>query len=147
LPPRKRDIDEITTLKAPPFSDEQQRAFALGVELFNKRRHWHAHEAWEAAWLPMGDGSEDDAEIFLRALIQLASGLHLKRVGRHKGARSQFAKAGAKFAVVPATFMGLDVVGLRIFSEYQLAHFSESFSCFLRRVEAEGGYHSSSPSR
>lgn len=136
MPPRKRDVEEITALQPPPFSETQWRDFRHGCALFNRGRYWHAHESWEAAWLPMSDAPEDDAEIFLRALIQLASGLHLKRIGRYKGARSQLAKAGKKFAVMPTFFMGMDIAALRVFSAHQLTHFSEDFICLLRSRDA-----------
>ncbi len=132
MPPRKRDVDEVRSLSEPTLDPQQHEHFLAGVALFNRGKYWHAHEAWEAAWLPMGDGPEDDGEIFFRALIQLASGLHLKRSGRYKGARSQFAKAGGKFAVMPKLFLGMDTVGLRIFAEHQLARFNENFTCLLR---------------
>ena len=138
MPPRKRELEEITSLLPPVLSEQQRRDFQLGIQLFNAGRHWHAHEAWEAAWMPMGNGKEDDAEIFLRALIQLASGLHLKRVGRYKGARSQFTKAHSKFAVVPTWYMGLDVASLRVFAEHQQQHFSENLTCLLRLREGDG---------
>lgn len=125
MPPRKRDTDEITAIKAPDFTPEQMAHFREGVRLFNHRRYWHAHEAWEAAWLPMGDEPSDDGEIFIRALIQLASGLHLKRVGRYKGARNQLRKAKDKFAVIPTHFMGIDVASLRVFTEFQARHFHD----------------------
>ncbi|MDT8324908.1 MAG: DUF309 domain-containing protein [Bacteroidota bacterium] len=136
MPPRKRATGEITTLQVPPFTEEQWTAFLDGCRLFNRGKYWHAHESWEAAWLPMGDDGEDDAEIFLRALIQLASGLHLKRIGRYKGARSQFAKAESKFSVMPTFFMELDIAALRVFAAHQLAHFSEDLVCLLRRRDA-----------
>jgi hypothetical protein len=132
MPPRKRDIEEIHLLQEPDFSSAQQSDFKHGIALFNRGLHWHAHEAWEAAWLPMGNERSDDAEIFLRALIQLASGLHLKRKGRYKGARNQLIKAQQKFAVVPTFFMGLDCASLRVFAEYQMLHFDENFICLLR---------------
>ena len=131
MPPRKREAGEITALAAPAFSDEQWRHFREGVALFNSGRHWHAHEAWEAAWLPMGDEPRDDAEIFLRALIQLASGLHLRQRGRSKGARSQFQKAKEKFDVCPTYFMGIDCASLRIFAEHQLDHYRDDLICLL----------------
>ncbi len=135
MPPRKRSIDEIASLQEPPLDAGQRDHFLTGVALFNHGKYWHAHEAWEAAWLPMGDDPADDAEIFFRALIQLASGLHLKRSGRYKGARSQFAKASGKFAVMPGLFLGMDTVGLRIFAEHQLAHFDKNFTCLLKLRE------------
>lgn len=130
MPPRKRDINEIIDITAPDFTPEQMAHFREGVRLFNNVRYWHAHEAWEAAWLPMGDGPADDGEIFIRALIQLASGLHLKRIGRYKGAHNQLRKAGEKFAVIPAYFMGLDAASLRLFTNFQAKHFHDGdFVC------------------
>jgi predicted metal-dependent hydrolase len=133
MPPRKRECPEISGLAEPRFSSGQAANFDEGVRRFNAGLFWHAHESWEAAWLPMGDGPEDDAEIFIRALIQVASGIHLKRKGRHSGARSHFSKAGEKLDVVPDVFMGIDVVALRVFTRYQLERFDEDFSFFLRR--------------
>ncbi|MBE0645809.1 MAG: DUF309 domain-containing protein [Bacteroidetes bacterium] len=132
MPPRKREVEELRSLKEPTLDSHQRENFLKGVALFNQGKYWHAHEAWEAAWLPMGDGPEDDGEIFFRALIQLASGLHLKKCGRYHGARNHFSKAGSKFAVMPGVFLGLDTVALRIFSAHQLSHFDQNFTCLLR---------------
>ena len=82
----------------------------------------------------MGDGAEDDGEIFLRALVQLASGLHLKRGGRYKGARSQFRKAQDKFSCVPERYMGLDAAALRMFTYYSLRYFEREITCLIRDV-------------
>lgn len=136
MPPRKREAEEITSLQVPPFSEAQWADFRHGCALFNRGRYWHAHESWEAAWLPMGDGREDDAEIFLRALIQLASGLHLKRIGRYGGARNQLAKAERKFSVMPTFFMEIDIAALRVFAAHQRTNFSEDLVCLLRSRDA-----------
>ena len=135
MPPRKRGAEEIRALPEPRLDAEQRAQYLRGIALFNEGRYWHAHESWEAAWLPMGDAPEDDGEIFFRALIQLASGLHLKRCGRYAGSRSHFAKAAEKFAVMPAAYMGLDVLSMKIFARYQLAHFGRNLTCLLRLRE------------
>ncbi len=132
MPPRKRDVEEIIDLQEPAFDVEQQTNYLKGIALFNRGMYWHAHEAWEAAWIRMGNDRKDDGEIFFRALIQLASGLHLKRGGRYNGARSHFTKAGKKFAVMPPVFLGLDTIAMRIFARHQLTHFSQNFTCLLR---------------
>jgi len=80
----------------------------------------------------MGDGAEDDGEIFLRALIQLASGLHLKRGGRYKGARSQLGKAQDKFSCVPVKYLGMDAAALRMFADYNLRYFEKEITCLIR---------------
>lgn len=135
MPPYKRGVGDIASPAEPRFDARQRAHYVHGIALFNSGRYWHAHESWEAAWLPMGDGSEDDGEIFLRALIQLASGLHLKRSGRYGGAKSHFAKAAEKFAVMPGRYLGLDTVSLRIFARHQLAHFQSDFTLLLRLRE------------
>jgi predicted metal-dependent hydrolase len=133
MPPRKRNVEDLTALREPLFTAEQHGHFLRGVELFNAGRHWHAHESWEAAWMGMGDGEADDAEIFLRALIQIASGIHLKRLGRYKGARSHLQKALPKLHLAPARFLGIDVAAVRLFAEHQLRHFRQDI-CFTLRL-------------
>lgn len=135
MPPYKRQAGDLVSIVEPHFDAEQHARFRHGIALFNSGKYWHAHESWEAAWLPMGDGPEDDGEIFLRALIQLASGLHLKRSGRYGGARSHFAKAAEKFSVLPSPYLGLDTVSLRVFARHQLARFDRDFTCLLRHRE------------
>ncbi|MBN1447696.1 MAG: DUF309 domain-containing protein [Bacteroidetes bacterium] len=137
MPPRKREAGEITDISVPSFTDAQKSAYFEGLRRFNRGQYWHAHEAWEAAWLPMGDDAADDAEIFLRALIQLASGLHLKRIGRYNGAQNHFRKAAEKFRVIPTRFMGLDVASLRVFTDFQARHFPEDYVCRMRYREED----------
>jgi uncharacterized protein len=132
MPPRKRTVEEVVELVEPDLSPEQQEHFMNGVTLFNIGKHWHAHESWEAAWLPMGDGMSDNAEIFFRALIQVASGIHLKRTGRYKGAKHHFEKALPKLQLAPPWFMGIDVAAVRLFAEHQLRHFEQDLSFTLR---------------
>jgi len=132
MPPRKRSVEEVVNLVEPDFSPEQLEHFMNGVALFNNGKHWHAHESWEAAWLAMGDGLSDDAEIVIRALIQVASGIHLKRSGRYKGAKHHFEKALPKLHLAPSWFMGIDVAGVRLFAEHQLRHFGQDLSFTLR---------------
>ena len=138
MPPRKREETEITDLSSPSFTDAQRSAYFEGLRRFNNGEYWHAHESWEAAWLPMGDDSSDDAEIVLRALIQLASALHLKRIGRYNGARNQFRKAAEKFRVIPTRFMGLDIASLRVFTDFQSQHFAGNYVC--RMTYQEGNW-------
>jgi predicted metal-dependent hydrolase len=43
-----------------------------GVRLFNERKFWEAHEAWERIWL----GASGEEKQFLQGLIQLAAAYH-----------------------------------------------------------------------
>src|SRR3990172_4554127 len=66
--------------------DEQRTAYlaslspagllALGIELYNAGHFWHAHEAWEAAWLD----APNELRAFYQGLIQVtAAFVHVTR--------------------------------------------------------------------
>lgn len=109
MPPRKRDPERIGPLTEPPCRPEQARLFAAGLAHFCAGRYWEAHEAWEGAWRLMGDGPEDDAEVALRGLIQLAAARHARQQGRNAAARRNTDKAIAKLRLFPRPFWGLDL--------------------------------------
>lgn len=109
MPPKKRPLDIPLPLSEPPQSPEQAAAFAQGLTLFRTGEYWHAHEAWEDAWKRMGDGPEDDAEIVLRGLIQLAAARHAERQGRPDAARKNMEKAKAKLALFEGRFWGVEI--------------------------------------
>jgi predicted metal-dependent hydrolase len=115
MAPRKRRIDEIQTVAEPMLPPEGITHLRQGAALFNDGAYWHAHEAWETAWLMMPEGPEGDAEIILRGLIQLAASLHLKEIGREDGAASNLRKAREKLALSPPHLMGFDIEALRQF--------------------------------
>ncbi len=52
-----------------PTFDESLRS---GIELFNRREFYEAHEAWEAGWI---DEPSDD-RLLLQGLIQVAAGFY-----------------------------------------------------------------------
>lgn len=56
--------------------------FREGVEHFDAKRFWHAHESWETIWL----ASSGDQKMFLQGLIQLTAAYHLLGRGRLPGA-------------------------------------------------------------
>ena len=64
-----------------------------GVELFNRGEYWHAHEAWERAWIPDRRGPDRG---FYKGLIQVAAGcLHYGRRNR-RGAINKW-RSGADY--------------------------------------------------
>jgi len=80
-------------------------ALDTGIALFNQRRYFEAHEIWEAAWL-RADGQD---KLFLQFLIQAAAALlHVER-GNYGGAKSVWAKARVKRALLPAQFLGINL--------------------------------------
>jgi predicted metal-dependent hydrolase len=131
--PIKRDPDAVAPLHEPQFTAVQRERFAAGCVQFNADRFWHAHEAWEEVWKGMGDGPEDDAELFLRGLIQLASALHQRARGRRAAMCHLLEKAEHLLAAAPDSFLGLDVVALRVFAAHQRIRSGEHLSFFLRR--------------
>jgi hypothetical protein len=72
--------------------EKAEELFRDGVALFNGRRYWHAHEAWETLWRAASDEERD----FYQGLIQVAAGLlHLQRRNM-RGARNKLSEGVAK---------------------------------------------------
>src|SRR2546422_2260090 len=65
--------------------EKADELFHDGVALFNGRRYWHAHEAWETLWRAAPDEERD----FYQGLILVAAGLlHMQRRNL-RGARNK----------------------------------------------------------
>ena len=80
-----------------------------GVELFNQRRFFECHEAWEEVW----KRSNGDAKLFYQGIIQAAVAiLHAQR-GNLTGAESLHGKASAKLNHLPSEHMGIALGELR----------------------------------
>lgn len=78
--------------------------FLEGLDRFNGRRFWDAHESWETIWL----AAESDMEQFLQGLIQLAAAYHHIQRGTLRGAPRLFDAALGRLAAFPDGFCGLD---------------------------------------
>jgi uncharacterized protein len=78
--------------------------FLEGLDRFNGRRFWDAHESWETIWL----AAESDVEQFLQGLIQLAAAYHHIQRGTLRGAPRLFDAALGRLAAFPDGFCGLD---------------------------------------
>lgn len=75
-----------------------------GIDHFNSRRFWEAHEAWEALWLV----AESEAEQFLQGLIQVAAAYHHVQRGTYRGAARLFAAGLRRLEPFPPLYCGLD---------------------------------------
>lgn len=128
--PRKRLPEDITTLREPTLSDAQRAHFLDGVAKFNREAYWDAHESWERTWQAMSE----DAEIFIRGLVQLAAALHCLQSQRLECAERNFAKAYPKLSVAPDQFMGIDVEALRMFIRAYQAAPNPEMRCQIRLV-------------
>ena len=79
-------------------------SLVAGIELFNAQKYWHAHEAWEGAWL----ASEGDLRTFLQGLIQMAAAYHHVQRGNVRGALRLFDAALSKLAMTSVHFPDVD---------------------------------------
>jgi hypothetical protein len=109
MPPRKRVKSEGLSLCEPPHSKQQIGLFTAGTACFRNGDYWEAHEAWEGAWQLMGNGPEDDAEIVLRGLIQLAAAYHCRQQGRMNPAQRNLGKGREKLLLYKGLFWGIDI--------------------------------------
>jgi hypothetical protein len=78
--------------------------FLEGLDRFNARRFWDAHESWETIWLV----AESDVEQFLQGLIQFAAAYHHIQRGTLRGAPRLFDAALRRLSGFPPGFSGVD---------------------------------------
>ena len=78
--------------------------FVEGVEHFNRKEFWEAHESWEAIWLV----AESDVEQFLQGLIQVAAAYHHVKRGTFRGAIRLFEAGLRRLEAFPAGFCECD---------------------------------------
>ena len=88
---------------------EKRRLYKLGLEAFNTRRFYEAHEFWEEVWLhtPAPD------KTFLQGLIQVAAAFHHHSRSNLAGTRSLLHKGLLKLNVFPDSYGGIEVEPLR----------------------------------
>lgn len=102
--------DESTTPPDTWFTPEHEklypRQYLEGIEHFNARRYFDAHEVWEEIWL----NASDETRLFYQMLIQAAVGLHHYERGNTRGASGMYQNVTAKLQRLPAIHMSLDLV-------------------------------------
>ncbi len=91
--------------------EERERLFRTGIELFNQRRFFAAHEAWEEIWR----STTPEPKGLFQGLIQVAAALHqhldLKRT---EGPRRTLAKARRNLAPFAPEALGIDIADLLV---------------------------------
>ena len=94
---------------APLSADSWQHCepYLYGIDLFNHRFWWEAHEALEPLWLAAGRQSRDG--LFLQGLIQVAAALLRYSMGPTVAARAKAEEGIDKLRRVPNRFLGVDV--------------------------------------
>lgn len=81
------------------------REYLEGIEHFNERRYYDAHEVWEEIWLR----SSEETRLFYQMLIQAAVGLHHYERGNARGARGMHRNVSEKLERLPRFFMSVDL--------------------------------------
>lgn len=88
------------------MSKEDWAEFEHGVNLFNEKKFWHAHEAWENVW----KRHEEDERLFFQGLIQLAAAYHhLVTQRSFRGMMNNFDKAYTKLVVFRPQYLGVQI--------------------------------------
>ncbi|HSF24944.1 MAG TPA: DUF309 domain-containing protein, partial [Blastocatellia bacterium] len=82
------------------------REYLEGIEHFNARRYFDAHEVWEEIWLR----SSGQTKLFYQMLIQAAVGLHHYERGNIRGASGMFKNVIGKLERLPGTYMSIDLI-------------------------------------
>ena len=88
---------------------EHDPRFLEGVELFNARNFYQAHDPWESLWLERF-GEEKD---FIQGLILSAVALHHYSRGNLRGARSRYRLSVDKLEKYPETYWDVDLKNFR----------------------------------
>jgi len=78
--------------------------FERGIEEFNKRYFFEAHDTWEELWME----TTGPHRLFYQGLIQTAVGFYHLGNENYKGACSQFGKALDKLGQFPPMYHGID---------------------------------------
>lgn len=86
------------------------RQYIEGIEHFNARRYFEAHEIWEEIWLR----SSGDTKLFYQMLIQAAVGLHHYERGNTRGGRGMYKRVVEKLQLLPSFYMSLDLADFSV---------------------------------
>jgi predicted metal-dependent hydrolase len=79
-----------------------------GMELWNKREFFEAHEVWEEKWI---DAYGDERHL-LQGLIQVAAGFYKLQIGQPAGTFKLLEKGAGHLRAVPADYYNIDLAGL-----------------------------------
>jgi predicted metal-dependent hydrolase len=89
----------------PLLGPEERRAFAKGVDEFNRGHFFECHETLEDVWAGVRGPSRD----FLQGLIQVSVALYHLTGGNRAGALSLLRRALSRFGKYPGSYWGFDL--------------------------------------
>ncbi len=100
---------DATFLAPAAWRDNEEYLF--GVDLFNRRYYWEAHEAWEAVWHTCDKSATHG--LFIQGLIQISAALLRWHMGTERGARKLHREGRRKLDHAvresPEDYMGVPV--------------------------------------
>jgi hypothetical protein len=107
---RKKSLSQLdlSTITQIALSPDEERHFACGIALFNSRKFWEAHEAWEEIW----QHHPEDGRFFIQGLIQLAAAYHQLLRKIYRGFVIHIKRARERLVLFPNTFLGINVAAL-----------------------------------
>jgi predicted metal-dependent hydrolase len=89
----------------PQLGDEERRAFALGVDEFNRGYFFECHDTLEEMWAGLRGPSRD----FFQGLIQVSVAFYHLDNHNLPGAESMLRRALKRFAPYPDRYFGFDL--------------------------------------
>lgn len=90
-------------------SHEKHRLYGEGLEAFNSRQFFEAHELWEDVWRV----TPDPDRRFLQGLIQVAAAFHHCSRSNVRGTRNLLREGLLKLEGFPGAYGGLEIEPLR----------------------------------
>ena len=90
-------------------SSKHNRLFQQGLEAFNSRHFFEAHEHWEEVWLE----TPNPEKKFLQGLIQVAAAFHHHSRANDLGCRKLLRGGLLKLDLCPEEFRGIAIEPLR----------------------------------
>ncbi|MEF8857214.1 MAG: DUF309 domain-containing protein [Haloplanus sp.] len=88
-----------------------EESLRAGIAIYNAGEYHAAHDAWEAPWLALDDGTDD--ERFLHGLIQFTAAVHHARTRNWSGATGLAESAGDYLAGLDSPHCGVDLDPVR----------------------------------
>ncbi|HWX37744.1 MAG TPA: DUF309 domain-containing protein [Candidatus Sulfotelmatobacter sp.] len=125
-------------------SHEKDRLYQKGLEAFNSRQFFEAHELWEDVWR---DTPEPEKR-FLQGLIQVAAAFHHYSRANVLGTRKLLQAGLLKLDSFPEVHGGLEIEGLRAGVREWLAALASERALDgmnLPQISRSGGAHHSRP--
>jgi predicted metal-dependent hydrolase len=93
----------------PETQSEHNGKFRRGLEQFNARKFFDAHESWEEIWL----SSPEPHKTFLQGIIQISAAFHHYTCGNMQGTRSLLEAGLRRVGLFPAQYSGIHLELLR----------------------------------